>query len=336
MKKVLTYLYVGCLGVVAFTGSSQAQDKPNVKWTAVSMETTRDHHAVKDLIEFAKGVSDRTHGGFTIRVATEGELGFKRDAYVRALMGNQVEMATIDPGFASAQMSHLGVFNLPFLQNGSLEDTIKLEQATVGLTTEEFGRLNIAPCAWLSLTSQEMISTKPVPDFTNLHGTSVRVWRELDAQLIKKMNGVPVYLPGSEVYLAMQRGVVTMANTGTPAMLDRSLEETGKYVYRFGGPASNHYVAYNMDAYKALPPEYAKAFQTECKELTKRGEETVKSEDKAAVERLEKAGVEILDIPADQREKLRALSIPLWEEWANKEPKNKIALDAAKKALNIE
>jgi TRAP-type C4-dicarboxylate transport system substrate-binding protein len=314
--------------------SAQAQEA-EVKWTLVSMETTREHHAVRDAIAFAKGVSDRTNGRFNIRVALEGELGFKRDAYVRALMSQQVQMATIDPGFASAQMPHFGVFNLPFLQDGTLKEIVALEQATLSQTTEEFKRLKMAPCAWLSLTPQEMISSKPVPDFTNLEGTSVRVWRELDAQLIKKMNGVPVYLPGSEVYLAMQRGVVTMANTGTPAMLDRSLEEVGKHVYRFGGPPSNHYVAYNIAAFTALPADYKSAFQDECKVLTERGKKTVLNEDEKAVVKLKKAGVQIHDIPASQKDKLRALSVPLWGEWAEKNPMNKKALDAAKTALHI-
>lgn len=335
MQKIRVFLYGSCIGLAAVAMSVQAADLPKVNWTLVSMETTREHHAVKDAIAFAKGVSDRTQGRFTIRVAMEGELGFKRDAYVRALMGQQVQMATIDPGFASAQIPHLGVFNLPFLQDGSLKAIVALEQATVGLTTQEFKRLNIAPCAWLSLTSQEMISSKPVPDFTNLDGASVRVWRELDAQLIKKMNGVPVYLPGSEVYLAMQRGVVTMANTGTPAMLDRSLEEIGKHVYRFGGPPSNHYVAYNIAAHDALPKEYKDALQVECKSLTERGERTVVAEDEIAVEKLKRAGVTIYDIPADQREGLRSMSMPLWNEWADKNPKNKEALEAVKAAFQV-
>lgn len=338
MKKSGSALLVLSLAVLATSSThappAQAQT-PEVKWTLVSMETTREHHAVRDAIAFAKGVSDRTNGRFNIRVALEGELGFKRDAYVRALAGQQVQMATIDPGFATAQIPHFGVFNLPFLQDGSLEQTVAIEQATLGQTTEAFSKLNMAPCAWLSLTPQEMISSKPVPDFTNLGGTSVRVWRELDAQLIKKINGVPVYLPGSDVYLAMQRGVVTMANTGTPAMLDRSLEEVGKHVYRFGGPPSNHYVAYNITAFNALPADYKQAFQEECKALTERGKKTVISEDEKAVAKLKQAGVQIYAIPAPQREKLRALSVPLWSEWADKNPANKKALDAVKGALNL-
>lgn len=336
MKKAsLSACYISILATFSLAPVAQAEEAAEVKWTLVSMETTREHHAVKDAIAFAKGVSDRTEGRFNIRVALEGELGFKRDAYVRALMSRQVQMATIDPGFASAQIPHFGVFNLPFLQNGTLKDIVALEQATLAQTTEEFKRLKMAPCAWLSLTPQEMISSKPVPDFTNLGGTSVRVWRELDAELIKKMNGVPVYLPGSEVYLAMQRGVVTMANTGTPAMLDRSLEEVGKHVYRFGGPPSNHYVAYNIAAFEALPAEYKKAFQQECKALTERGKKTVVDEDEKAVVKLQKAGVQMHDIPAAQRDQLRALSIPMWSEWAQKSPANKKALEAAKTALHV-
>jgi len=312
-----------------------AGEMPEVEWILVSTETTPGHHTVQDIQKFADGVGARTNGKFKIRVALEGELGFKRDAYVETLQKNEIQMATFDPGFLTAQIPHIGVFNLTFLQDGTLGQLLKIEQSTRDLTIPEFRKLNAAPIAWYALTSQELISSEPIDDFTDLKGMKVRVWRELDAKLIEKMKGVPVYMPGAECYTAMQRGVVSAVNTGTPAMVDRSLQEVGKYLYRFGGPPASQYLVYNLEAFDALPEEYKRILFEEGWKLTDRGKDTTLRVDGEAVAILKDGGVEEFQIPEAQRTGLRDLAKPLWNEWASESPTNKAALDAAMKALGI-
>jgi len=308
---------------------------PKVEWICVSTETTPSHHTVVDVAKLAEGVAQRTGGRFSIRVALEGELGFKRDAYVRAIQRNQVQMSQFDPGWLTAQIPHLGVFNLTFLQDGTLDQLMKIEQATRDMSLAAFAKLNVFPIAWYSLTTQELISRDPIPDFTDLRGMKVRIWRELDAKLIERMKGVPIYLPGSEVYSAMQRGVVSAVNTGTPAMTDRSLQEVGKYLYRFGGPPASHYLVVNLQAFNALPNEYKRALFLEGWSLTDRGRETVERVDGEAVAKMKRAGVQELKIPSEQRAKLIKLAAPLWDEWAKQSAENRQALEAAKKALGL-
>lgn len=316
------------------TGASPA-DLPKVDWILVSTETTPGHHTVQDVQKLADGVARQTGGKFTIRVALEGELGFKRDAYVKAIQRNQVQMSQFDPGWLTAQIPHLGVFNLTFLQDGTLEQLMKIEEATRTMTLEAFKKLNVASIAWYSLSSQELISRQPIPDFTDLRGLKVRIWREIDAKLIEKMKGVSVYLPGSEIYSALQRGVVAAVNTGTPAMVDRSLQEVAKYLYRFGGPPASHYLVVNTQAFDALPSEYKRILTAEGRQLTERGKVTVQRVDGEAVAKMKAAGVQEFPIPPEQRARLRQLAGPLWEEWASQSAENKAALELAKKALGL-
>jgi TRAP-type transport system periplasmic protein len=311
------------------------QETPRVEWILVSTETTKGHHTVQDLTKFAEGVAKRTDGKFTIRVALEGELGFKREAYARSLQSRQIQMATFDPGFLTAQVPHLGVFNLTFLQDGTLGQLTAIEEATRGMTIEAFRRLNAEPIAWFALTSQELISRRPIENFSDLQGTKIRVWRELDYKLVERMKGVPINMAGSEVYTALQRGVIEAANTGTPAMVDRSLHEVGKYLYRFGGPPANQYLVYNVAAFDALPPAYKRALFQEGWLLTDRAKKTVLDEDGKAVKLMKAAGVQEFQIGEDQRAKLRQLAEPLWGEWAGQNPQNKQALDLAKEALGL-
>jgi len=320
------------LGACFWAAGAAAQA---VDWILVSTETTKGHHTVQDLQKFADGMAKRTDGKFRVRVALEGELGFKRDAYVRALQGSQVQMATFDPGFLTAQVPHLGVLNLTFLQDGTLGQLVAIEQATRSMTIEAFRKLNAAPVGWYALTSQELISREPIEDFTNLRGLKIRIWRELDAKLIQKMNGAPIYMPGSEVYTAMQRGVIAAANTGTPAMIDRSLQEVGKYLYRFGGPPSSQYLVYNVASFDGLSNAYKRALYEEGWALTDRGKNTVLTEDGDAMKKLAAAGVREFQIPAGQRARLRQLATPLWDEWAAQNAQNKQALELARQALGL-
>jgi TRAP-type C4-dicarboxylate transport system substrate-binding protein len=336
MKRMaITALLAFAVAVVLPQVQATAAELPKIDWICVSTETTPNHHTVQDVAKLAEAVSKRTGGRFSIRVALEGELGFKRDSYVRAIQRNQVQVAQFDPGWLTAQMPHLGVFNLTFLQDGTLEQLMKIEQATREMTLQAFTKVNVWPIAWYSLTTQELISRDPITDFTDLKGMKVRIWRELDAKLIERMKGVPVYMPGSEVYSAMQRGVVSAVNTGTPAMVDRSLQEVGKYLYRFGGPPASHYLVVNVQALDALPNEYKRALFLEGWNLTDRGRETVERVDGEAVAKMKTGGLQEYKISPEQRTKLIKLAAPLWDEWGKQTPENKAALDAAKKALGL-
>ena len=330
-RQTMQWMAAGAVALAAVGAS--AQTEPKVDWILTSTETTKGHHTVVDLQKFADGVSKRTAGKFTIRVVLEGELGFKRDAYVRSLMNDQIQLSSFDPGFLTAQVPHLGVFNLTFLQDGTLDQLLAIEKVTRPMTVESFKKLDAVPVAWFAFTSQELISRDAIPDFTDLKGIKVRVWRELDGKLITKMKGTPVNLSGSEIYTAMQRGVVTAANTGTPGMVDRSLQEVGKYLYRFGGPPASQYLVANKAALERLPAAYRQALIDEGRLLTERAQETVRSEDAKAVEVMAKAGVKEYRIPADQRQKLRALAEPLWAEWAAANPQNLEALNLARQGL---
>lgn len=316
-------------------GTAHAQEQPRVNWILVSTETTKNHHTVQDQQKFADGVAARTDGRFTIRVALEGELGFKRDAYARSLQGGQIQMASFDPGFLTAQVPHLGVFNLPMLQDGSIEQLSGIEQATRQQTIEALKALSAFPIAWFSFTTQEMISREPIEDWSNLKGVRIRTWRELDAKLIEKLNGVPVNMAGSEVYTGLQRGVVTAANTGTPAMVDRSLHEVGKHLYRFGGPPASQYLVANVDAFDRLPNAYKRALFLEGWALTDRAKRSVMDEDGKAVALMARSGVKEYPIPPQQREAMRKVAQPLWDEWAARGPENAKALAAAKAAIGI-
>jgi len=316
-------------------GNASAEDTPKVDWILVSTESTAAHHTVQDLQKFADGIAARTDGKFAIRVALEGELGFKRDAYVRSLQSGQIQMASFDPGFLTAQVSHLGVFNLPLLQDGSLDQLTAIEQATRTQTIDAFEKLNALPIGWFSYTTQEIISSVEIPDWSNLDGVKIRTWRELDSKLIESLNGVPVNIAGSEVYPAMQRGVVVAANTGTPAMVDRSLQEVGKYLYRFGGAPASQYLVVNIDMFDDLPNAYKRALMLEGWALTDRAKRSVLDEDAKAVAIMAKSGVKEYAIPEEQRAAMRKAAGPIWDEWAGRTPANQQALDSVKQALGL-
>lgn len=313
-----------------------AGELPEVEWILASTETTTGHHTVQDMQKFADGVSRRTGGKFNIRIALEGELGFKRDEFLGALQKNDIQMSQLGPGLFTPVMPEMGVFVLPFLQDGSREQLYKMEQATREMTLKTFEeKFGIGYAGLTAVTSQEIISSKKIDDFTNLNGIKIRVWRELDAKSIELLGGVPVYMPGSECYPAMQRGVVTAVNTGLPAMLDRSLQEVGKYVYRVGLPPGIHYIVFNIEAFNALPDKYQRILYEEGRTLTDQAKDTFLHVDSDAAAELESSGVQIIELPADQRAAVRGKVKSIWEGWASESPTNKAYYDAVLAALGI-
>ncbi len=343
MKKVFL-VFIGVLILVTLTATPLlagcAAEGPAeaamVEWLWCSTETTASHHLVIDNQKAADDVSRRTGGNFNIRITLGSELGFDRDEFLSQIQKGEIEMAHLSAGMLTGVMPELGLFVLPFLQDGTREQLYKMEAAVrpmVRQTLEE--RFGLTYIGSTSTTPQEVISSEKIDDWTNLSGVSIRVWRDLDARLFESLGAVPVYMPGGECYPAMQRGVITGVNTGLPAMLDRSLQELGKYVYRVGLPPGINYHLVNIEAFNALPDRYKRILYEAGADMTDRARETFLHVDGAAAAELESYGVQIIELPPEQRVAIRDIAKPIWEDYANASPTNRAYYDAAIAALGL-
>ena len=290
-------------------------------------------------VDFGKKVTERTNGNFNLTVTVVEEIGIGRESIAPVMSKGLIQIGAIANGHAAGTYPWLGVFGLPFLVGGFegvLADGAKVIAAVSPIATREFENSGLRIGITNHGTAVQMISKSLIEDVSDLKGLKVRAWDENTSRIIESLNGVPVVMGIGETYLAMQRGVVDAVLTGVPGMTSMSLYEPGKYLYLINLAPSSNYWCYNIETFEALPQEYQTILLEELEALDQRFKEEHPRSVEEALDVMRDEGVELVDPPADQKERLAAQVMPIWEEWASANPLNKGALDAVKKAFGLD
>jgi TRAP-type C4-dicarboxylate transport system substrate-binding protein len=336
MKKLLlcSVLVISMLAFLMPSVEQTPKAQEKVSWILQSTEATHEDFSTKACGEFAKRVAERTGGMFKIRVALAKELGIDRKEYPSALRKGEIEMAYLLGSVLQGFMPEQGIYSLPYLTVGQ-DDIMKVHAALKDVEAERMRALGFEPIAFWTWLPQDLISTRPIGDWIDLKGFKIRIWRDLDGELIKAMKGEPIYLSGSECYPGLQRGVVDGVITGPHGMLDRSLDEVAKHYYPLNLPSGGCYLGVNTSKLQALPENYKKVLLEEAKELEEGLKKNWESTLKEKVSLLNEKGVKLLEIPSEGRTGWQKAAGPIWDSWAKADSNNQKALGIAKKALDI-
>jgi len=131
----------------------------------------------------------------------------------------------------------------------------------------------------------------------------------------------------------MQRGVVQALNTGPQAMVENSMWEIGKHYYAILLEPGGAWTCVNDKKWETLPNEYKTVLMEEGVNYVKKIQGWYDTEAGRQKARLADKGVVIHEPSKAEMDAWRNAAKPIWDSFAQKDPKNKQALDLVKKAL---
>jgi TRAP-type C4-dicarboxylate transport system substrate-binding protein len=141
----------------------------------------------------------------------------------------------------------------------------------------------------------------------------------LFSKLVQNMGGVPVQLPATEQYVALQRGTVDGTLFVYFGLDVWKLKEVVKYVTIppvLSNSTTSLYA--NQKAWDTLPDDMKKVLAESFKETMYKYSGAAMKADEAGVKAAEQAGVKVVELSDADMEKLRDLAIPIWDEIAKK------------------
>ena len=233
-------------------------------------------------------------------------------------------------GHIAGTFPFLNVYGLPFLFT-SLEEGLKVHKAVQPIVAREFKKKGFSPVAFYIMTPVALWSKVEIKDLTKLDGLKVRCWDEVTAIIVKTLGGVPIIMPVTEAYTALQRGVIQAVLTGAPAMLHISGHEIVKYGYLVNLAPACIYMSYNDKAFAKLSPEYQAVFTDEAAKMEQAFIKAQPIEDNRSLEQMTAAGVKLVKPSAGQAAALKKAVRPLWEKWMK--DNGPIAAEAGKAAM---
>ncbi|WP_424627578.1 TRAP transporter substrate-binding protein [Bradyrhizobium sp. SYSU BS000235] len=322
MKKLI--LAAASLAALALVGPASAQSPIVIKFSHVVAPNTPKGQGAEKFKELAEKY---TNGKVKVEVYPNSQL-YKDKEEVEALQLGAVQMlAPSLAKFGPLGVKEFEVFDLPYI----LPDKAALARVTKGKIGQDlFKKLEpkgIKGLAYWDNGFKIMTSNKPMIHVADFRGLKMRIQssKVLEAEM-RALGAIPQVLAFSEVYQAMQTGVVD-GNENTPSnCYTQKMHEVQKYA-----TISNHgYIGYavivNKKFWDGLPADIRSQLEKAMAEATDFANSISQKENDDAIAAMKKAGTTTFhdQTPEEKAEWIKAMQ-PVLDEMAPRVGKDLIA-----------
>jgi len=296
----LTRSIVGVLFALAVAGIAQAQQPIIIKFSHVVAVDTPKGKAAE---YFKKITEERTKGRVRVDVYPNSQL-FKDGEEMEALQLGSVQMlAPSLAKFGPLGAREFEVFDLPYI----FDDYAELHKVTDGpigkMLFQKLESKGITGLAYWDNGFKDMSANKPLRMPADFKGLKLRIQssKVLDGEM-RALGAIPQVMSFSEVYQALQTGVVDGTENPPSNFYTQKMHEVQKYL-----TLSNHgYLGYavivNKKFWDTLPADIRTTLEGAMKDATKFANDIAKKENDDAIEAVRKSGkTQILTLSADEK-----------------------------------
>lgn len=288
MKKTILTLFVGLMLLsLAVPGRAEKRekfgvDKRHAEVKHAKVEPSAETFRWKMVMPWNKGLlfyDVAVHFCDTVRLASGGRLDIKpmsAGELVPAMQSfdavsqGSAEVGHDWPGYWKGKdEGFVALGDVPFGLDSEGYNIWLYERGGIAMAQELYGNYNLValPCGQ---TGQDMgiSSNKRATKMEDFKGMKVRTvgWY---MDILNRLGASATPMPGGEVYLALERGVIDGAEFSAPAMTyPMGFDDITKYTISPGvhQPASQCFVFFNKDAYNKLPDDLKWIVDTAAKE----------------------------------------------------------------------
>ncbi|HWP25735.1 MAG TPA: TRAP transporter substrate-binding protein [Xanthobacteraceae bacterium] len=289
---------------------------------------------VDPLTPWTKEVEKRSGGKMVVRMFPSMQLGGKPPELYRQMVQGIADIVFTLPGYTAGDFPMMSLTELPGTATDAEDGTRKLWK-NMEFFKEEFRDAKVL-MLWNSDTAGIMSRAKPVRTMEDLKGMRIRTPSRAQSAQLTALGATPIDMPVTQIYNALERGVIDATMIPLSAMLDFKLIEVVKYL-TVNAPLgrSPFLVAMQRKRYESLPSELRKIIDdTTGLEMSLAGARSYDKKNKLALETAKKDREVILLAPAEAQRWL-ALFKQVAREQAAEVDKRGLPGSALVKAYNL-
>lgn len=274
MKKTMIFVCMICM-LIASTGTAFANGSSEAKAPADKVYELKlghiqpvDHPNGQGSLEFARLVSEKTNGKVKVSVFPSSQLGTEQELFDSVAMGT-LDFATLGYGMAAKQYKPFLIFDAPYLaldrdQWVRLMDSDVVQEIFQGLK-EKTNVLTLGAFYYGNryLTTANLPVRKP----SDLTGHTVRVPdQQMYIATLNAMGAVATPMAFSEVFLALQQGVIDAQENPLATIASNKFNEVQKYLIKTEHITGGNCFYVSQKTMDKLPAEYREAIISAGKE----------------------------------------------------------------------
>jgi C4-dicarboxylate-binding protein DctP len=277
------------IAALLFASSSAIAQQPIViKFSHVVAENTPKGKAA---LKFKELAEERAKGKVKIEVYPNSSL-FKDGEELEALQLGSVQMlAPSLAKFGPLGVREFEVFDLPYVFD-NYEELHKVTDGPVGAGL--FKRLetkNITGLAYWDNGFKVMSANKPIRTPADYKGLKMRIQSsKVLSDEMKALGSIPQVMAFSEVYQALQTGVVDGTENPPSNFYTQKMQEVQKYLALTDHGYLGYAVIANKKFWDGLPADLRSTLQGAMKDATKYANDIAKKENDDALEAVRKTG----------------------------------------------
>ena len=291
---------IALVATVAMAGSALAQQPIVIKFShVVAVDTPKG----KGADYFKKLAEERTKGRVKIEVYPNSQL-FKDGEEMEALQLGSVQMlAPSLAKFGPLGVREFEVFDMPFM----FDDTAQLHRVAdgpvgAGLFKKLEGK-GIVGLAFWDNGFKVMSANRPLRSPEDMKGLKMRIQSsKVLTDQMKALGSLPQVLAFSEVYQAMQTGVVDGSENTPSNMFTQKHHEVQKYLTVTDHGYIGYAVIANKKFWDALPADIRTTLESAMRDATEYANNIARKENDDALEGIRKSGkTEIITLTPVQK-----------------------------------
>jgi len=315
MRKLV--LAAASIAALALAGPASAQAPIVIKFSHVVASDTPKGKAAEKFKELAEKYTD---GKVKVEIYPNSTL-YKDKEELEALQLGAVQMlAPSNSKFGPIGVREFEVFDLPYI----LPDLSTLRKVTDGPLGTRLLKLlepkGMTGLAYWDNGFKQMTANRKLIAPSDYKGLKFRIQssKVIEAQF-RALGAIPQVMAFSEVYQALQTGVVDGQENTWSNIYTQKMHEVQKYA-----TVTNHgYIGYvvvaNKKFWEGLPPDIRAACEKAMKEATEYGNGQSAKENEDALAEIKKAGkTEILTLTPEQDAAMRKAMMPVYKEVASR------------------
>src|SRR5690349_10208134 len=252
---------------------------------------------------FKKLAEERTKGRVRVEVYPNSSL-FKDGEEMEALQLGSVQMlAPSVAKFGPLGAREFEVFDLPYIFD-SFDELHKVTDGPVGkLLFKKLDSKGIIGLAYWDNGFKEMSANKPIKVPGDYKGLKMRIQSsKVLGDQMKALGAIPQVMAFSEVYQALQTGVVDGTENPPSNFYTQKMNEVQKYLALTDHGYLGYAVIVNKKFWDGLPGDVRATLEGAMKDATKYANEIAKKENDDALEAVRRSGkTEIITLAPEQR-----------------------------------
>ncbi|SOH93925.1 tripartite ATP-independent transporter solute receptor, DctP family [Monaibacterium marinum] len=310
--KTTTTLLKGATLAALLTGAASAQ----TTLRGASM-FDNDHAFTKTMVRFAELVEENYDGEVEFDLRLNGELGVESDYVTYLNQGVAIDYTIMAPSNMARFSPSIPLMDMPFLfRDLDHWNAVLSSDALAPLEAELLETADIVILGYTGGGVRNLVSSEPIANLDELNGHRMRVMgAPIQAQIFAALTAAPSAISYSEVYNAIQTGVIAGFENEAASIQNLKFYEVAPYVTLTRHTITVRPIVMSGKTYRDLPADLQEAVMAAGSEAGAFGRALESGEDGEKLQEMIDAG-QVFVNEFEGREALLEMVVPVQDAYA--------------------